>query len=563
MKNILRVSLAKLSAIILLLHSGAQAQTINTFAGTGATGTGGDGAAATLATFTYPHGMATDGAGNIYITDANGHTIRKVSTSGIITTIAGTGVAGYNGEGIVATAAQVNNPFAITVDAAGTIYFTEAAGARVRKIAGGMMYTIAGNGVPGFSGDGGPATASVIRYGGGIVIDNAGNILFSDNSNNRIRKINTSGIISTYAGNGSMVYSGDGVQATATAIFSPGFIAMDVAGNLFVSENGGNRVRKITPAGIISTYAGNGTATETGDGGPATAAGTRGPGGMDIDHEGNLYVMNYSNNVRKITPAGIISTFAGTGAATSTGDGGPAALATFNTPTGLMVDNCGKILIAEGNGKRVRRITFDNRAPSFTNGTVVTVNVCGTTADTIVIDSVINTLAAVRDTDLCQSEVWSLVAPAAHGTTAGFMHMMTSNGAVLTPTGLTYSPALGYVGNDTVRVRVWDGTSSDTISICISVVNCGLTEAPMAQAGAPDLMVFPNPSRGAFSVRLSGNDGAGITEVILTNIAGMRIAEFRMEEKEEKHVDLQLAPGIYLLSARNKGGATVRKVVIE
>jgi sugar lactone lactonase YvrE len=278
--------------------------TISAIAGSDSIGYSGDGGPATAATLAGPSGVAIDHSGNVYIADQLNNRVRMVSTSGIITTIAGNDMAGYAGDGGPATAAWLSAPVRIAVDRAGDVYIDDISNYRIRMIdhASGIITTIAGNGAAGYSGDGGPATAATL-YAGGLVLDNAGNVYFADGQNNRVRKINDSGIITTIAGNGTGGYSGDGGAATLAELYAPGDIALDDSGNVYIVEFVNAIVRKINASGLISTLAGNGSQGYSGDGGPATAAEMYTPTGIATDRAGNIYVADFGNNViRKINP---------------------------------------------------------------------------------------------------------------------------------------------------------------------------------------------------------------------------------------------------------------------
>lgn len=350
--------------LFLLLHFLSKAQNIITLAGTGASGYGGDGGAAVSAMLYRPIGCVMDNDCNLYVTDFSNSRIRKISAAGIITTICGTGVPGTSGDGGPAALAQISNPEKITIDASGNLYFCDHSAHRVRKIsAAGIITTIAGTGVAGYSGDGGLATAATLWYPGGIAVDATGNIYICDEWNNRVRKINTAGIITSVAGNGPTGwlaggYSGDGGLATAAAINFPVGIAVSSTGDIIFADNGNKRVRKINSAGIISTVAGTGIAGFSGDGGLATAARISGPEGVAVDASGVIYICETGNNrVRKVDAAGIISTFAGTGVAGFTGDGGAATLARINFPEGIYVNPTSScVYICDANNNRVRKI---------------------------------------------------------------------------------------------------------------------------------------------------------------------------------------------------------------
>ncbi len=284
---------------------------ITTFAGRDSSGVGiagynGDGGQATNAELNSPSSVTIDAAGNLYIADWNNNRIRKVNTAGIITTIAGTGLGAgthtccYGGDGGLAIAAELNDPFSLAFDAAGNLFVADGGNNRIRKInTAGIISTIAGNGTQGYSGDGGAATAAELHNAAFVTLDATGNLYITDNS--RIRKINTSGIISTFCGNGTMGFSGDGGQATNAEFTNPAGLVFDAIGNLYISDYSNFRIRKVNTAGIISTIAGNGTFGYSGDGGLATAAEFRDPAGITLDAAGNLYIADDFNNcIRKI-----------------------------------------------------------------------------------------------------------------------------------------------------------------------------------------------------------------------------------------------------------------------
>ncbi len=303
MKMILYKVATFASCLFFLGVNKANAQNIYTIAGNGTNGYSGDGGQATAAELYNPGYLAFDAAGNLYIADFGNNRIRKITTAGIISTYAGTGASTYSGDGGQATAADIHGPMGIAFDAAGNLYIADYNNSRVRKVTTtGIISTFTGNGTAGYSGDGGQATAAELRGIDGIAFDAAGNVYISDAYNNRIRMVNTAGIISTFAGNGTTGYSGDGGQATVAAIGSPNAILFDAMGNLYFSASVG-RIRKVTTAGIINTYVGNGTNGYTGDGGQATAAELYYPVGLAFDATGNLYIGDQDNNRIRIVSA--------------------------------------------------------------------------------------------------------------------------------------------------------------------------------------------------------------------------------------------------------------------
>jgi hypothetical protein len=238
-----------------------------------------------------------DSAGNLFLTDSWNHRIRKVTPDGIISTVAGNGNASYGGDGGPATSASIFWPFGIAVDTAGTLFIADTCNNRIRKVTlDGIISTVAGNGGQGYSGDGGTATSAQIYYPWGIAVDSAGTLFFTDSMNLRIRKVTSDGAISTVAGNGSQGFHGDGGPATSAQLYTPAGMAVDAEGNLFVAEYGGSRIRWITPAGVISTLAGKVFIGFSGDGGPAASAQLNGPTGVALDAVGNLFIADANNN---------------------------------------------------------------------------------------------------------------------------------------------------------------------------------------------------------------------------------------------------------------------------
>jgi uncharacterized protein YjdB len=356
------VATVTVNSVPQVINSGGAIGNITTIAGTGVDGYTGDGGAATVATLNDPRGVIADASGNIYIAEYNNNVIRKISPSGVISTFAGTGSSGFSGDGGLATAATLYSPWAIALDGAGNMYIAEYNGQRIRKInTSGIISTFAGNGTNGFSGDGGAATAASLNNPVGIATDAAGNVYISDRDNLRIRAVNTSGIISTVAGNGTSGYS-VGSAATATGIGSPLGIATDAAGNLYIGCDN-VKVIKVSTSGITSTIAGSGTYGYSGDGGPATAANIGYVYGLAVNSAGTVYMADYTNNrVRQVNAAGVIATIAGNGTTPDSGDGAPATAATTQNPMGVCLDAGGNVYIAEYSGNRIRKISVSSEA---------------------------------------------------------------------------------------------------------------------------------------------------------------------------------------------------------
>lgn len=334
---------------------------IVTIAGNGTNMHGGDGGPASAASFVYPECICLDRFGNLYIVDVLGHRLRKIALSTrIITTVAGNGIGGFSGDGGQATAAQVWGPQGICTDTAGNIYFGDVLNRRVRKItvSTGIITTIAGNGSMGYSGDGGSATNARFHYPTGLLIDNAGNLLVSDIGTHTVRKITAAGIVSTIVGIGSAGYSGDNGSATNALLNQPAEIAMDSRDNLFIADHLNNVVRKIDAiSGVITTVAGTGTAGSYGDGGPATAATIIQPYGIFIDKSDDVFIADYYGaSIRKITSStGIIHKAVGCGIDGFDGDGGPATNAKLK-PSTLCIDSIGTMYVADFLNYRIRMV---------------------------------------------------------------------------------------------------------------------------------------------------------------------------------------------------------------
>ncbi|MFJ5998551.1 RICIN domain-containing protein [Streptomyces sp. NPDC092370] len=350
---------------------------ISTVAGTGTAGAPkGDKELAVSALLSGPYGMTVDRDGTLYVAEYSGHRIRKVTTDGKISTVAGTGSAGRGAEGVSAVSAPLSYPRGIAVDSAGDLYIADSGNHRIRKItmADGKIHTLAGTGTATYGGEGVSAITAHLNTPFGVAVDGAGDVYIADYGNHRIRKITAAdGKIRTVAGTGAPALAPDGTVATSAQLKNPTAVAVDSAGDLYIADCGNQRVRKVTKAdGKINTVAGTGAATFGGDGVQAVLAPLFSPMAVVVDSTDTLYIADTNNHrVRKVAADGKISTLAGTGAATFDGDGESAASAKLSSPHGLAVDCVDTLYIADYTNNRVRKVTSAKLAGLPDSGTVV------------------------------------------------------------------------------------------------------------------------------------------------------------------------------------------------
>jgi sugar lactone lactonase YvrE len=329
----------------------------------------GDGGSATSASFALPSAVVRDSKGDLYIADANNCRIRRVSAQGIITTFTGTGICGYGGDGGPAKAATIYNVYGMAFDHQGNLLI--AVGNRIRSISpDGTISTVAGNGGFGSAGDGGPATKASLRGADGVSVDPFGNIFIADTLDSVIRKVDTAGIIHTVAGNHTSGFSGDGGPATSAALDFPFSVVADGSGNVYIADTNNRRIRKVDATGTIQTYAGTGGFGNTGSGGPATAAGIGPPSVLHLGG-GKIYLSTGLDVIWTVNlKTSIIDIVAGNGRAGYNGDGQTALSTSLTQPYGMALDGAGGFYVADSGNNRVRHINSSQIVSTVAGGNV-------------------------------------------------------------------------------------------------------------------------------------------------------------------------------------------------
>ncbi len=556
------------------ITTSTEAQTIYTFCGSSA-GFSGDGGPATAATIQNPAAIKYK-SGEIYFVDAGNHRIRKISASPYtINTFLGDGTSGFSGDGGSATTARINSGSfggGMVFDNSNNMYYADILNHRIRKInSSGIISTIAGSSA-GYSGDGGPASAARLSYPIGMAIDANGNLYVADQGNNRIRKIDiASGIISTIAGTGTSDNTGDGGLATAADISNPHGVAIDDSGNVYFSKVGG--IRKITAAtGIVTTIASIG-ATET-------------PAFMELDRAGNLFVGTEDNTGRlyKVTPSGVTTVVAGNGSAIAAGDGGPATAAAIGNCAGVTVSATGDLLITSKNNHRIRIILANTALLSGT----ATVCAGGTTTFTA---SIPDAAWISGDTSVATVSASGVITGVSAGTAAityvaGLVfgtRVVTVNaptapsisaaGATLSvpSTFATYQWKLGGTPIAGATNNTHTATTSGTYAVDVTDAGgCSATSADFAfTASVGDvnkttaLQLFPNPAAdGAFAVSIAGSNNEEVA-IVITNATGMKVYETTTKYTAPMQVKINVPAGVYMLHATTATQQYNTKVMVK
>jgi streptogramin lyase len=324
---------------------------VTTFAGTAGSYGSADGTGS-AARFFWPSGVAVDGSGNVYVADSSNSTVRKITPAGVVTTLAGTAGASGSADG-TGSAARFYSPRGVAVDGSGNVYVADSQNHTIRTITpAGVVTTLAGTAGSSGSADG-TGSAARFDYPEGVAVDGSGNVYVADYNNHTIRKITPAGVVTTLAGTAGARGSADGTGNAARFTFPKG-VAVDGSGNVYVADGGNNAIRKITPAGVVTTLAGTAGSYGSADG-TGSAARFWGPSGVAVDGSGNVYVADTSNNtIRKITPAGVVTTLAGTAGSGESADGTGSA-ARFSSPYGVAVDGIGNVYVADGGNNAIRK----------------------------------------------------------------------------------------------------------------------------------------------------------------------------------------------------------------
>jgi YVTN family beta-propeller protein len=501
---------------------------ISTIAGNGGLG---DGESATTAALYYPQGVAAAG-GNIWIADSNNTLIRLVNPAGVMSTVSGQDyIFSYAGDGGPAIHATLNYPVGVTADASRNLFIADANNNVIRRIdaSSGMITTVAGNGVAGFTGDGGPATKASMNFPSAVAGDTVGNGFISDSNNQRIRRVDIiSGVITTVAGNGTTGFSGDGGPAVDASLNLPapysgaGGVVIDTAGNLFISDTNNHRIRRVDSiTGVITTVAGSSSfcaSGKVGDGGPATGASLCFPEGLAVDPSGNLFIADtFGDRVRRLDSAsGTIATVAGNGLVGFSGDGGPATAASLTTPRDVALDNTGNLYIADANSQRIRAVHLTPAAIFTGHFTSFGPQVLRSTspAQSLTLgntggQSLVFTSATATGDFSASNDCGAQVAPATScairvvftptviGVRSGTLTITTNDPTNPSQTFSLEGTAIA-AATETLNVTR-NGTGAGTITSAPSGINCGTTCSAVFTSGTVVVLVATETSGSTFS----------------------------------------------------------------
>ncbi|HXB40704.1 MAG TPA: T9SS type A sorting domain-containing protein [Bacteroidia bacterium] len=498
----------------------SQAQIITTYAGNGIGAYGGDNGPAVNASISEPEGIAFDDSGNVYIADEGDNVVRKVNSLGIITTVAGSGVIGYSGDNGPATSAKLTSPTTVAFDKNGNMYISDTYNNVIRKVTkAGIITTFAGNGFGGYSADGVAATSTSLDLPECVTLDDTGNVYIADAGNNRIRKVNLAGIISTIAGNGMAAYGGDNGIATAAKLSYPTAVLIDTVNHkIFISDNGNNRIRVINSTGIISTCAGTGIPGYSGNGAPATNAQLKGPHGLAFDKFGNIFIADAGNSViRKINSTGIISAYAGNGTNGYSGDNGPAILAKISSAPAMNFDAANNLYIGDYANSRVRKVSF-----------------CQTP---------INVNISAKDT-ICIGDSSTLHANGA------LTYTWSANAGNFNSDSVVVKPIV----STTYSVAGISGQCANIDSVKIVVNNCS---GGLKQNNNSEFSVYPNPAEEIIFINSPGE-----SLVKIYDARGAKVKEQKVQLNKTEIDIRDLSKGVYFLQISDYTGIA-RHILIK
>lgn len=572
-------------------------QTITTVAGNGISGFSGDNGLAKLSQIECSNGIVFDPLGNLYFADNFNHRIRKINTSGIISTLAGNGSTIYAGDGVQATATGLYNPAGIAFDTAGNLYISDQYNFCIRKVDNsGVITTVAGNGSTAYNGDGIQATTAGLFNPAGIAIDASGNLYIADVQNHRIRKVDASGIITTFAGTGVAGYGGDGGLATSAQLDGPYGLTFDAIGNLYIADWYNHCIRMVNTAGIITTVAGNGTVGYSGDGGAAVLSQMQNPSAVAVDVVGNMYITEYfGSRVRKVNTSGIITTLAGNGTTGYNGDNIQSNLATVNQPIGIACDAVGNVYISDCFNYRIRKITMPQcvigigtSSALICSGQTATLTASGASSyswnpggnvgNSIIISPTITTNYSVTGTNTllgCTSStnyIQQVNPNPIINTSTSTSTICVGQSATLNAVGasnynwlpggngssITISPTVttsySVVGTNSITGCSNTSTITQFVSKCLSVLNNSISQM--------DITIYPNPHQGQLYV-----DNLESNSILVYNVLGQKINTTlkRLNEKTSEIIFDKASQGVFVIQIFDEHGNCIQtsKIIVE